>query len=105
LQEFSSFEASVFVRFMERIGKLLAYGLLILSILFFWIYSSEKSDREKQQQEVKIEQSVQRGSAMNHIGFGNHVSLNESYDWKTNKNFQSKHEKQFSCLHPLNKCI
>lgn len=60
LQEFSSFEASVFVRFMERIGKLLAYGLLILGILFLWIYSSEKSDKEKQQQEVKIEQPAQQ---------------------------------------------
>lgn len=60
LQEFLSFEASVFVRFMERIGKLLAYGLIILGILFLWIYSSEKNDKEKQQQEVEIEQSVQR---------------------------------------------
>ncbi|MCX2680755.1 molybdenum ABC transporter permease [Galbibacter sp. EGI 63066] len=55
LQEFSSFEASVFVRFMERIGKLLAYGLIILGILFLCIYSSEK-DRKEPQPEIKTEQ-------------------------------------------------
>lgn len=60
LEGFSSFEASVFVRFMERIGKWLAYGLLLLGILFLWIYSSEKGDKEKQQQEVKTEQPAQR---------------------------------------------
>ena len=59
LEGFSSFESSVFVRFMERIGKLLAYGLIILGILFLWIYSSEKSDKEKPLQEVKIEQPAQ----------------------------------------------
>lgn len=59
LEGFSSFETSVFVRFMERIGKWLAYGLLLLGILFLWIYSSEKSDKEKQQQEVKTEQPAQ----------------------------------------------
>lgn len=60
LEGFSSFEASVFVRFMERIGKWLAYGLLLLGILFLWIYTSEKNDMEKQQQEVKTEQPAQR---------------------------------------------
>lgn len=59
LQEFSSFEASVFVRFMERIGKLLAYGLIILGILFLWIYSSEK-DRDEPQPETKTEEPAQR---------------------------------------------
>lgn len=59
LEGFSSFESSVFIRFMERIGKLLAYGLIILGILFFWIYLSEK-DREQPQPEIKTEQPAQR---------------------------------------------
>lgn len=57
LEGFSSFEASVFVRFLERIGKWLAYGLITISILFLWSYSRMKKEKEKQQQEVKIEQS------------------------------------------------
>jgi preprotein translocase subunit SecG len=60
LEGFSSFETSVFVRFLERIGKWLAYGLLIISILFLWSYSRMKKDKEKQQQEVKTELPAQR---------------------------------------------
>ncbi|WP_264564357.1 molybdenum ABC transporter permease [Flavobacterium sp. N3904] len=57
LECFSSFEASVFVRFLERICKWLAYGLIVLAILTLWSYSRMKKDKEKQQQEVKTEQS------------------------------------------------
>lgn len=46
---FSSFESSVFTRFMERIGKWLAYGLIILGILFIWSHSRMKKEKEKQQ--------------------------------------------------------
>lgn len=55
---FSSFEASVFTRFIERIGKWLAYVLIIVGVICFWTYSQIKKD--KQQQEVKVEQPVQR---------------------------------------------
>lgn len=51
---FSSFESSVFIRFLERIGKWLAYSLIILGVLFIWSYSRMKKDKEKQ--EIKIEQ-------------------------------------------------
>lgn len=59
LEGFSSFETSVFVRFMERIGKWLAYGLIIISIVFLWSYSRIKKDKEKQQHEVKTELPAQ----------------------------------------------
>jgi len=59
LEGFSSFEASVFVSFLERIGKWLAYGMIILAILTLWSYSRMKKDKEKQHQEVKIEQATQ----------------------------------------------
>ena len=58
LEGFSSFEASLFVRFLERIGKWLAYGFIVISILFLWSYSRMKKDKEKQQQGVKTELSV-----------------------------------------------
>lgn len=54
---FSSFESSVFTRFMERIGKWLAYGLIILGILFIWSHSRMKKEKEKQQD--LTEQSAQ----------------------------------------------
>jgi membrane protein DedA with SNARE-associated domain len=53
---FSSFESSVFIRFVERIGKWIAYVLIIIGILFIWSYSQMKKD--KQQQKVNTERSL-----------------------------------------------
>ena len=55
---FSSFEASVFIRFIERIGKWIAYVLIIIAILFIWSHSQMKKNKEKKQQEVKTEKSL-----------------------------------------------
>lgn len=55
---FSSFEASVFTRFIERIGKWIAYVLIIIGVVCIWTYNKMKKDMEKQ--EIKKEQSVQR---------------------------------------------
>ncbi|MBL0912875.1 MAG: molybdenum ABC transporter permease [Bacteroidia bacterium] len=52
LERFSSFEAAVSVRFLERIGKWIAYALVFIGILFIWSHSRMKKDREKQQQEA-----------------------------------------------------
>ena len=57
---FSSFEASVFTRFIERVGKWVAYALIIIGILFIWSYTQMKKDKEKEQQEIKTEQPVPR---------------------------------------------
>ena len=53
---FSSFESSVFIRFVERIGKWIAYVLIIIGILFIWSYSQMKTEKEKKQSELKTEQ-------------------------------------------------
>ena len=50
---FSSFEASVFTRFIERIGKWVAYALIIIGILFIWSYTQMKKDKEKQKVEIQ----------------------------------------------------
>ena len=55
---FSSFEASVFTRFIERMGKWIAYALIIVGIVCMWTYSQMKKDKEKQP-DVKTEQSSQ----------------------------------------------
>ena len=60
IEGFSSFERSVFVRFIEGIGKWIAYALIIIGILFILLYFQMKKDKEKQQQKVKTEQPVQR---------------------------------------------
>ena len=56
---FSSFEASVFTRFAEGIGKWLAYAMIIVGAVCIWTYSQMKKDIEKKQ-EVKTEQPAQR---------------------------------------------
>lgn len=58
LEGFSSFESSVFVRLLERIGKWIAYVLIILGILSLLMYSSEKKKIEKNQQDIKTEKTV-----------------------------------------------
>ena len=55
---FSSFEASVFTRFVEGLGKWIAYALVVIGILFIWSYTQMKKNQEKQ--EVKIEQPTRR---------------------------------------------
>lgn len=54
---FSSFEASVFTRFIERVGKWIAYALIVVGIVCIWTYNQMKKDKEKEKQEVKIEQT------------------------------------------------
>ncbi|HSD06370.1 molybdenum ABC transporter permease [Flavobacterium sp.] len=60
LEGFSSYETALFVRSLERIGKWLAYGLIIISILVLWSYSRMKKDMERQQQQVKIKYPAQQ---------------------------------------------
>lgn len=39
---FSSYEKSVAVTFLERVGKWIAYALIIFGLLFLWSYSRQK---------------------------------------------------------------
>ena len=50
---FSSFEASVFIRLIERIGKWIAYILIILGVVTIWSYTQMKKNKEKEQVEVQ----------------------------------------------------
>ena len=56
---FSSFEASVFTRFIERMGKWIAYALIIVGIVCMWTYSQMKKDKEQKQEET-TEQPARR---------------------------------------------
>ncbi|MEK6494327.1 hypothetical protein [Myroides odoratimimus] len=58
LEGFSSFEASVFIRFLERIGKLLAYILIFFSIILFFLYSSEKKKIEKSKENIENQKNI-----------------------------------------------
>ncbi|MCP1994355.1 hypothetical protein [Flavobacterium sp. HSC-61S13] len=58
LEGFSSYEASVFVRLIERIGKWFAYALILFSLLFFSIYFNEKKRIERKQQIIETENSI-----------------------------------------------
>lgn len=59
VEGFSSFEASVLIRFIERIGKWVAYALIIIGVLVIWSYTQMKKKKGKQQ-EMKTEQPAQR---------------------------------------------
>lgn len=58
LEGFSSFEASVFIRFLERLGKWLAYALILFSIFSFILYNSEKRRIARKQQIEEIENDI-----------------------------------------------
>ncbi|MDM1501236.1 hypothetical protein HX071_03345 [Myroides marinus] len=58
LEGFSSFEASVFIRFLERLGKWLAYVLILFSVLLFLLYNSEKKRLEKKYEGKKTERII-----------------------------------------------
>ena len=47
---FSSYEKSVFISFLERTGKWIAYILIIFGLLFLWSYS--RQNKEMIQKEV-----------------------------------------------------
>ncbi|MDM1097138.1 hypothetical protein HXZ81_10820 [Myroides odoratimimus] len=55
LEGFASFEASVFIRFLERLGKWLAYVLILFSVLLFLLYNSEKKRMERKEQKIEVE--------------------------------------------------
>lgn len=52
---FSSYEKSVVITFVERVGKWVVYGLIILGLLFVWSYSRQKKANEKALQKTEIE--------------------------------------------------
>lgn len=55
LEGFSSFEASLFIRFIERIGKWLAYALILFSLFLFYIHSLEKERIEDKKKRIEME--------------------------------------------------
>ncbi|MBC8988268.1 hypothetical protein H9X96_21150 [Pedobacter sp. N36a] len=46
---FSSYEKLVGVKFIEKLGKWIAYALIIFGLLSLWVYYREKKDKEKQE--------------------------------------------------------
>lgn len=53
---FPSYEKSVLITFIERIGKWVAYALIIFGLLSLWVYSREKKDKP----EIKTEQATDK---------------------------------------------
>jgi membrane protein DedA with SNARE-associated domain len=58
VEMFSRYSTAIFVRFLERVGKWIAYALIVLGVVCIWTYSQMKKDKEKQ--EVKTEKPTQR---------------------------------------------
>lgn len=45
LEGFASYEKSLVIRVLEKIGKWLAYAMIIISLLLFWMYSRREKDK------------------------------------------------------------
>ena len=50
---FSSYESSVFLKFIERVGKWIAYAMIIFGLLSLWVYSREKKENGKHKTEIQ----------------------------------------------------
>lgn len=48
VEGFTSYEKALAIRFLERIGRWLAFLLIIAGLLFLWGYSREKKEMEQQ---------------------------------------------------------
>jgi preprotein translocase subunit SecG len=46
---FSSYEKSVAIKFIEKVGKWVAYALIIFGLLSLWVYSREKKEIRTEQ--------------------------------------------------------
>lgn len=57
LEGFSSYEKSVFIRFLEGIGKLVSYVLIIFGLFLLLMYSLEKRQKTKA---LSIEKPVEK---------------------------------------------
>ncbi|AZA56482.1 molybdenum ABC transporter permease [Chryseobacterium shandongense] len=57
---FSSFEASVFIRLIERVGKWIAYALIIFGLLGVWASTKGDKNKEDYRRMQKIEQSSRK---------------------------------------------
>ena len=60
VEGFSSFEASVLVRFLERLGKWIAYALILIGLISVWASSKIEKNKEKLRTKAQMEQPVQR---------------------------------------------
>lgn len=59
IEGFSSYEKSLVVPFLERIGKLLAYILILVGALFIWMYLNEsKREETKKVNNTEIQRST-----------------------------------------------
>jgi len=47
LEGFSSYEKSIIIRLLEKIGKWLAYAMIIIALLLFWLYSKKNADKNR----------------------------------------------------------
>ncbi|SKA33157.1 hypothetical protein SAMN04488128_103780 [Chitinophaga eiseniae] len=53
---FSSYESSWIITLVERVGKWVAYALIILGVGMLWVYWRERKEKEKITQKEVVEQ-------------------------------------------------
>ena len=52
---FSSYESSIVIRFIERLGKWVAYILIIIGLVFIWSHFQMKKEKDSHTEEVILE--------------------------------------------------
>ncbi len=51
---FSSYESSLVIRFIERLGKWIAYILIIIGLVFIWSHFQMKKEGDNNQEKVEM---------------------------------------------------
>lgn len=54
---FSSYESSLVIRFIERLGKWIAYILIIIGLVFIWSHFQMKKERDNNQEKVEMREA------------------------------------------------
>lgn len=54
---FSSYESSLVIRFIERLGKWFAYVLIIIGLVFIWSHFQMKKERDNNQEKVEMREA------------------------------------------------
>lgn len=54
---FSSYESSIVIRFIERLGKWIAYILIIIGLVFIWSHFQMKKEKGNQEK-VEMQETI-----------------------------------------------
>lgn len=57
---FSSYESSILIRYIERLGKWIAYALILFGVGMLWVYWRERKEKERITQTAVADQQKEQ---------------------------------------------